>query len=220
MNYTIDYPLFMWLNFDGGECLDRAMILISGVWLWVPFYLLMLYLVWRKDGWRGMLLFVVVAAAAMGLSDMICGIFKHSGPLADVWSDFPPRWRPMFTPALEDLTISPDSLRTWRFNPTAELPHAVHVPDGVVGGSRYGTVSAHAATIVAVATLSISVIRKRWYSLLAFLVALLVCYSRIYLAKHFPIDIALGAVVGATIAYGLYLLYGLLIKAVGGRVNK
>lgn len=220
MNYTIDYPLFMWLNFDGGECLDRVMIAISGVWLWVPFYLLMLWLVWRKDGWRGLLLFTLMVAAAMGLSDLVCGIFKHSGPLADVWSDFPPRWRPMFTPALEDLAITPDSLRAWRLHPTAELPSAVHVPDGVVGGGRYGTVSAHAATIVAAVTLSPLVIRRRWFGLLAFFVALLVCYSRIYLAKHFPIDILLGAITGATIACLLYLLYRRLIGRLNRRMNK
>ncbi len=212
MSYTIDHDLFMWLNFDGGNFLDSAMKLISGVWIWVPLYMLMLYLVWARDSWRGVALFIVVVAAAMGLSDLVCGIFKHSGPLADVWSDFPPRWRPMFTPELEGLQISADSLRAWRLNPTPDIPTAVHIPDGVVGGGKYGTVSAHAATIVAAMTMGACVVGRRWFTVLAVISALLVCYSRIYLAKHFPIDLVLGALIGATLSLMLYLLYRRVVR--------
>ena len=70
---------------------------------------------------------------------------------------------------------------------------------------RFGTVSAHAAVIVTLAVLSASVIRRRWFTGLMVLSTLLICYSRIYLAKHFPVDLLLGTGVG--ILTGLFMLW-------------
>ena len=126
--HSCDESLFLALNFDGGPCLDRIMTLISGMAIWIPFYLLILWLVCRRYGWRNTLLFLAALALALVLSDMLCGIFKHSGPLKHLWADFPPRWRPMFSPALEGLDIPADSLFAWRHAglPTPNsLVHAV-----------------------------------------------------------------------------------------------
>ena len=171
--------------------------------MWIPLYLLILWLVWRRSSWRGVLLFLVVMAAAVGLADLIAGIFKHTGPLGGLLPDFEPRWRPMFTPALEGLDIAPDSLRVLRRLSPEELAAAgyagewtVHVPVEAVSG-RYGSVSAHAATIVALALFAARTIRRRWFSVLVTLCALAICYSRIYLGKHFPMDLVWGALVGA-----------------------
>ena len=179
--YTFDYPLFLALNFDGGAVMDKIMVFISTpvVWLWV--YLIMSWLVWRRYGWRGMVLFIVMAVLAIGISDMVAGIFKHTGLLKNLWSDFPARLRPMYTPELEGM---------------------VHV---VKQGGQYGTVSAHAATIFSILTLSLPIIKRRWFSILLSCVVVLICYSRIYLAYHFPMDIALGAVTGV-MAGGVALL--------------
>lgn len=170
--YTFDHDLFLWLNFDGGVVMDTIMKAISTPVVWAWLYLLILWLVWRKSGWRGALLFLVLAGAAVGLSDMIAGIFKHSGLLKNLWPSFPVRLRPMHTPELEGL---------------------IHV---VKQGGQYGTVSAHAATMVAMAVMAIAAIGRRWFGWLMLTVVVLVCYSRIYLAYHFPMDIVLGAVVG------------------------
>lgn len=170
--YTFDHDLFLWLNFDGGVVMDTIMKAISTPVVWAWLYLLILWLVWRKSGWRGALLFLVLAGAAVGLSDMIAGIFKHSGLLKNLWPSFPVRLRPMHTPELEGL---------------------IHV---VKQGGQYGTVSAHAATMVAMAVMAIAAIGRRWFGWLMLTVVVLVCYSRIYLAYHFPMDIVLGTVVG------------------------
>ena len=42
--HSCDESLFLALNFDGGPCLDRIMTLISGMAIWIPFYLLILWL--------------------------------------------------------------------------------------------------------------------------------------------------------------------------------
>ena len=71
----------------------------------------------------------------------------------------------------------------------------------------YGTVSAHAATVAALAVISSLTIRRPWFTWLMVAVTLLVCYSRIYLACHYPMDLLLGLVVGIVSGGAMYLLY-------------
>ena len=203
--YTFDHALFLALNFDGGPVMDRLMILVSGTAMWLPLYALILWLVWRREGWRRTLLFAAAIVLAIVLADMAAGIFKHSGPLKGLWADFPPRWRPMFTPSLEGLEIAPDTLMRWRFEGHA-TPGIVHVPEGALGG-KFGTVSSHAATVVALLVLSAAEIRRRWFTFLMVAATLLICYSRIYLAKHFPVDLLLGAAVGALTGWAMLRAY-------------
>ena len=183
-DFSFDERLFLWLNFDGGSILDSIMSAISGVALWIPLYLYIAWAVSRKYGWKSMLAFLVCLALAMGIADMLCGIFKHTGLLKSLWADFPARNRPMFDVAVRDL---------------AHVVSYAHGP--------YGTVSAHAATTAAMAILSALVLRKRWYSWTIAFIVLLISYSRIYLACHFPQDIALGLAVGLISGGAMYLLW-------------
>lgn len=210
---NLDHSLFLALNFDGGPFMDRLMLLISGTAMWLPLYALILLLVARRHGWRGMLLFLVLMVAALALSDMVAGIFKHNGLLGGLLPDFEPRWRPMFTPSFEGMDIAPDSLLVLRrMTPDAltaagaARDWAVHVPVEAVSG-RYGTVSAHASTVAALAVLSAAVIRQRWFTILMAFCTLLICYSRIYLGKHFPMDLVWGALVGGALGYGACLIF-------------
>lgn len=190
MNHpTWDYPLFEILNFDGGATLDSLMSAISGIVMWIPLYLLILYMVWRRWSWRGVVALILAVALALGLSDLLAGIFKHSGPLKNLWPDFPARLRPMFSEGLSDVNI----------------PSTNH--------GRYGTVSAHAATIVSLSIISAYAIHRRWFSWLIAVVAIAICYSRIYLACHFPQDILLGAALGVVTA----TLGILVFRAIAGK---
>ncbi len=203
--YDFDHDLFLALNFDGGPTVDRIMFTISGTPMWIPLYLLILWMVWRRGGWRDTLLFLGAMVGAIVLSDMVCGMFKGNGVMGDLLPGFQPRWRPMFTPELEGLAITPDSLYIIRKAGMAG-DWAVHVPVGAVSG-HYGTVSAHAATIVALAVLSCAAIRRRWFTTLMVVSTLLICYSRIYLAKHFPMDLFWGALVGGALGYAAWLVF-------------
>lgn len=190
MNHpTWDYPLFEILNFDGGATLDSLMSAISGIVMWIPLYLLILYMVWRRWSWRGVVALILAVALALGLADLLAGIFKHSGPLKGLWPDFPARLRPMFSEGLSDVNI----------------PSTNH--------GRYGTVSAHAATIVSLSIISAYAIHRRWFSWLIAMVAIAICYSRIYLACHFPQDILLGAALGVVTA----TLGILVFRAIAGK---
>lgn len=170
---TWDWALFEWLNFDGPQWLDGVMTMISGVAMWLPLYLLIIYMVWRRYSWRGLLAFAVAIGVAIGVADIVSGIFKHQGILADLLPSFPARPRPMHT--AEGLEFFTNGYHT---------------------GNLYGTVSGHSATIWAIAILSAIVLKRRWFTVLMMAVAVMVCYSRIYLACHFPQDILLGAGVG------------------------
>ena len=183
-SFSLDERLFLWLNFDGGVVLDSVMSAISGAVMWIPLYLFIAWTVYRKYGWKSLLAFVVCLALAMGISDMLCGIFKHTGLLKNLWADFPARNRPMFDIAVRDL---------------AHVVSYAHGP--------YGTVSAHAATTAAMGILSALALRKRWYGWTIAAIVLLISYSRIYLACHFPQDIALGLAVGLISGGAMYLLW-------------
>jgi undecaprenyl-diphosphatase len=179
---TWDWPLFELLNFDGPSALDCVMRLVSGIKLWVPLYILILYIVWRKLGWRGVVALLVAMGVAVGFADIVAGVFKHQGPLKDLWASFPARPRPMHTEGLEAFT------------------------NGYGNAGQNGSVSAHAATITAIALLSSLIIKQRWITILLAVVAILVCYSRIYLACHFPQDLLLGALLGiVATAIGFWL---------------
>lgn len=178
-----DYPLFLWLNFDGGPVIDTLMAIISGRLTWLPLYLLILFLVWRKGGWRSVGIFTLCVIAAVGLSDIITGIFKHAGLLKHAWESFPVRLRPMHTPELEGL---------------------VHITRG---GSKYGTVSAHAAISTSIAFMAARAIRHRALTICLTVWVVAVSYSRIYLACHFPQDILLGWGTGILCALPAYWIY-------------
>ena len=203
--YDFDHQLFLDLNFDGGPCMDRLMLTVSGTAMWLPLYALILWLVWRRSGWRGVIVFTVLMIAALALADMVSGMFKSNGVLGGLLPGFEPRWRPMFTPSLEGLEIAPDSLRALRMAGTPG-DWTVHVPVEAVSG-RYGTVSAHEATIVALTVLSAAAIRRRWFTALMLFCTVLICYSRIYLGKHFPMDLVWGTLVGAALGWAAYLAY-------------
>lgn len=171
--YTFDHGLFLWLNFDGGPVMDAVMKGVSTPSMWCWLYILILFIAWREKGWKGVLIFLLAAVIALGLSDMIAGVFKHSGLLKNLWPSFPARLRPMHTPELQD---------------------SIHA---IARGGKYGTVSAHAATNVALAMLTGFMLRKSWLTWLVAVVAVVICYSRIYLALHFPVDIGLGFLTGS-----------------------
>lgn len=183
-----DWGLFEMLNFDGPAWLDSAMIAVSGIKMWIPLYILIIYIVWRRYGWRGIVALLVAMGVAIGISDIVAGIFKHQGVFANMLPDFPARLRPMHSEGLD------------------------FAANGYYTGYVNGTVSAHTATIVAIAMISIYGVRRMWFTLAMSVIALLICYSRIYLACHFPQDILLGMCVGAVAGLCGILLFNSVIK--------
>jgi undecaprenyl-diphosphatase len=77
----------------------------------------------------------------------------------------------------------------------ASLSGMVHLVKDYSGG-LYGFASSHASNSVGFAVLSSLFLRDRKYTVAISFWAVLVCYSRIYLGVHYPLDIIGGALVG------------------------
>lgn len=98
---------------------------------------------------------------------------------------------------------------------TADIQLNIHFLKNAVPSSLYGTVSGHAANSIGIALLTSLIIRKKNYTFFAFLVALTICYSRIYLAAHFPLDLLFGSIVGLAAGSLGYFVYFLLERIRG-----
>jgi undecaprenyl-diphosphatase len=71
-----------------------------------------------------------------------------------------------------------------------------YLPGQPCGAALNGMPSNHALNGFAVAAFLTMVLRRRRWSALLFTIAALVALSRVYFAKHFPSQVAAGAIVG------------------------
>lgn len=99
-----------------------------------------------------------------------------------------------------------------RLRPSHEplLEGMLHSVNGYFGG-KYGTVSAHAANSCALLAFCSYFVSRKWFSTLSVIVTLTICYSRIYLGVHYPLDILWGLILGAITAFGGVKLYSYLL---------
>lgn len=172
---TIDYSLMLALNGDMGTFMDSAMWCCSSKLATVPLAGFALVVIYRRYGWRGLLISAVTIGLMILVADQTCNLFK----------DNLSRLRPTRTPELDGL---------------------IHIVNDYRGGT-YGTVSAHAANSIAVLGFCALVVGNRIYTSLAVICCIAICYSRIYLGVHFPLDIMWGTILGSAIAYTAYQIF-------------
>lgn len=186
MNFTtLDHAATLWLNFDGGVFMDRLMWLISEKLTWAPLYLALLWLVWRKWGWRYMVVILLAVVLGVALSDQICNYFKETYQI----------------------------LRPNRVEGVKEHLHLVWNPikEAFCIYGKYGTISAHAATTMSIFVIvgagAMRHSKAYWWLMPLWVVA--VGYSRIYLGVHFLSQVlfgwTLGALVGGFVVWLLVL---------------
>lgn len=93
------------------------------------------------------------------------------------------------------------------------LEGLVHLVNNKCGG-QFGFISSHAANTFGVALLSLLWIRKRWFTAVLLLWALLVAYSRVYLGVHYPGDVLAGGLWGAGCGWLVHLLFSRILTMV------
>ncbi len=86
-----------------------------------------------------------------------------------------------------------------------EAGQYLHFIDGVSLANNSSFPSGHTATAFAIATVLVLMINNKKSQLFILLAAVLVAYSRIYLAQHFLLDVVIGAIIGT--ASGVLSVY-------------
>lgn len=71
-----DRSLFLFLNNWGSQSFDQLWIMISGTWIWIPLYVIFLYLLYKNYQLRNLVFILIFIALGVTVSDQLAGIFK------------------------------------------------------------------------------------------------------------------------------------------------
>ncbi len=98
--------------------------------------------------------------------------------------------------------IIKNSVKRYRPSHNVEIQNKVHVVNDYKGG-EYGFISNHAANVWGVAFFAFFLLRptKKLIVVSLFGWAIFICYTRIYLGVHYPLDVAGGAIFGFIAAF-------------------
>ena len=72
----LDRELFLYLNNLGNENWDGFWLLVTDKWTAIPLYIILLYLLFKKFGWKGFLLTLVVITLLITATDQLGNVFK------------------------------------------------------------------------------------------------------------------------------------------------
>lgn len=178
----IDARLLLIVNGAHSPFFDSVMWCISGRWIWVPFYAVLAYLLFRCMSWKRASICLVTIGLIILAADQTCATL-----------------------------IRPEIGRLRPANLNNPLSSFVHVVNGYRGG-RYGFPSCHAANTFALAVFMSLVIRHKWFTVMMFSWAFIVSYSRMYLGVHYFGDLFCGATIGSLFAVLFYYLQNYLFK--------
>lgn len=79
-------------------------------------------------------------------------------------------------------------------------------------GNSYSFFSAHSSTSICLVMFSTLYLRNKIYGILAFVWAMAVAYSRIYVGKHYPLDVIVGILFGLLTGWLTYYLLRSYVK--------
>jgi undecaprenyl-diphosphatase len=156
---------------------DMVMYWFSDKLIWIPLYLYFFLLAFKKVGNRVWLLAIAVTILVL-LSDQVS---------VHAFKNVFLRYRPCHNLLIQS---------------------QVHLLNGYCGGT-FGFISSHASNTFALATF-LSLFFKdslKYFTVLVFIWAALVSYSRIYSGVHYPADVAVGAIVGMGIGVMVFKFY-------------
>ncbi len=195
---NLDHQIALAINAAQTPFWDSVMLFFSGKLEWVPLYICLIVLMFLKNTYQSENIVasykdnskLFYHAAALGLVATLL-TFLCTEQVCNILKHSVQRLRPGHDPLLDGL---------------------LNLPEGK--GGLYTFVSAHAANTFGLAMITSLIFRRKWYTAVMFLWAAIIAFSRIYLTKHFMSDVVCGALVGMLVAYLIYLLYRMRIRAI------
>lgn len=174
----VDTSLLVEVNSQHTPYWDTFMWLCSRKWEWIPFYVSILYVVFRNFSYREALYCLIAVAVVILFTD------AFAAQIIRPWVG----------------RLRPSNLA----NPISEM---VHIVDNYRGG-RFGFPSTHASNTWGLVFFIAWLFRRHGLTLFLAFWAALVCYSRLYLGVHYPGDLLAGMLLGflgATIVYWAFV---------------
>ena len=172
-----DKQLLLLVNGSDSTFLDWVVMTLTNAKTWIPLYLSLLYVVIRANRNVRDVLLILCAA---GLCVLLAGTIDD-----EIVKPLVARWRPTHDPQIGSL---------------------VDVVDGYRGGD-YGFFSAHASNTFSIALFFSLLMRQRLLTIGLITWSLVNCWTRMYLGVHYPGDITVGLIWGATVGWLVYWLY-------------
>lgn len=172
----------IWLNGVHTSYWDNFMEMATGRFVWIPFYVSLVYAMYKYLGWKLSVVYLITALLLLVINDQASSSFI----------------RPMvcrLRPANTD-------------NPISTL---IQIVDNYRGGA-YGFPSAHAANCFGLASFMTYVFRKPFFSVFMCLWALTMCYTRLYLGVHYVGDLLAGMLLGVFTTSIVYMFVKWLVS--------
>lgn len=177
----LDSDLFLFLNGLHAEWMDKVMVAITQMWVWVPLYLLLIYWTIKQYGKRSWWIILAVAIVVLcsdQLSSHVCKPLFH-------------RLRPCYNADLQDLIHLPKGMAGG--------------PYGFVSSHAANTFAVAAFLTAALRK------DYKWMGFVLYPWAFISSYTRIYIGYHYPGDIVCGALLGILIGLILWKVFQLVI---------
>jgi len=171
----LDRSATLAINGFSGAFTDAVMPILSNRMVWLPFYLLLFYYLWRRLGWKKTLIVLITTVLSVALIDQTANLVKNSVMrLRPCWDEFM----------------------------TGNGLNILERKGGKYGFfSAHAATCAGVATVVTFLMHRLNGGRKeRLLPVLMILWVAGVSISRVYVGKHFLGDILVGAIVGIILA--------------------
>jgi len=179
---ALDKELLIFLNGLGSPTFDPLWMIITKQSTWIPFFLVLLYFVFKKNGFKKGAIIVLFVFLLILVNDQTTNIIR------EIFK----RLRPCNDPSVNHIIrIFFDPIKKEFYKP---------IP--------YSFISGHASNSMSAMVFIFLLLRKQYkYIGLVFIFPLVFAYSRIYLGVHYPIDVLCGFIYGGTLGFLFYKLY-------------